>query len=49
MSGALMAWLPAPIPTATTDSPMARMMNPACRSVQWAGLWIRHDPCREVR
>jgi hypothetical protein len=48
-SGALMGCWAAPTPMATTDSPMARMMNSPCRSVRWATLCSRQLPCLEVR
>jgi len=48
-SGVLMGWEAAPTPMATTDSPMARMMNSPCRSVRWATLFSRQLPCLEVR
>ena len=48
-SGALIGCSAAPTPMATTDSPMARMMNSPCRSVRWATLRSRQLPCLEVR
>jgi hypothetical protein len=49
ISGALMGFWAAPTPMATTDSPIARMMNRPCRSLQCPALWTRQLPCLEVR